>query len=229
MSEWLVQLTGEEVELETVTRLFNLPELRIIKEDRDYFLQSEDFRPLSDARDVYKCAQKMLPFINGAARLHSVGFKQIAIDVIVQLNEDGTRSSTGFLTATIEVRSSVELNTRTSPTQPTSVEEWVTLANTDQKAAKTLRLLGTREQSWAELYKLYEIVHSDVGNKVFENGWATRNKIKLFTHTANSAGAVGDDARHAKEDSAPPPSPMPLLEAQTLIRRLVMRWLRSKV
>ncbi len=149
--------------------------------------------------------------------------------MIVQLNEDGTRSSKGFLAATIEVRSSVELNTRTSTTQPTNVEEWVALANTDQKAAKALRLLGTREQSWTELYKLYEIVHSDVGNKVFENGWATRNKIRLFTHTANSAGAVGDDARHAKEELAPPPSPMPLLEAQTLIRRLVMRWLRSKV
>lgn len=229
MAEWLVQLTGEEFELETVTRLFNLPELCIKKEGRDYFLQSEDFRPLSDAHDVYKCAQKMLPFINGAARLHAVCFRQIGIDVIVQLNEDGTRSSKGFLTATIEVRSSVELNTRTSPTQPTNVEEWVGLTNTDQKAAKALRLLGTREQSWAELYKLYEIVYSDVGNKVFENSWATRNKIRLFTHTANSAGAVGDDARHAKEDSAPPPSPMALLEAQTLIRRLVMRWLRSKV
>ncbi len=80
MSEWLVQLTGKEFELETVSRLFNLPELRIIKEGRDYFLQSEDFRPLSDAHDVYKCAQKMLPFINGAARLHSVGFKQIGIE-----------------------------------------------------------------------------------------------------------------------------------------------------
>lgn len=229
MSEWLVQLTGEEFELETVTRLFNMPKLCIKKEGRDYFLHSEDFLTLSNAHDVYKCTQKMLPFINGAVRLHSVGFKQVGIDVIVQLNEDGTRSSQGFLSATIEVRCSVELNTRTSPTQPTSVEEWVALANTDEKAAKALRLLGTREQSWAELYKVYEIVHSDAGNKIFENGWVTRKKIKLFTHTANSAGAIGDDARHAKEDSAPPSNTMLVSEAQTLIRRLVMRWLRSKV
>ncbi len=75
MSEWLVQLTGEELELETVTRLFNLPELCIKREGRDYFLHSEDFLTLSNAYDVYKCAQKMLPFINGAARLPSAGFK----------------------------------------------------------------------------------------------------------------------------------------------------------
>lgn len=229
MSEWLVQLTGEEFELERVTRLFNLPELSIIKEGSDYFLQSNDFRALSDAPDVYKCAQKMLPFINGAARLQSTSFKKVGIDVIVQLNPDGTRSAQGFLSATIEIRCSVELETRTSPTQPTSVEEWVALAKMDQKVAKALRLVGTRELSWAELYKLYELVHSDVGDKMFSNGWATKKKIKLFTHTANSAGAIGDDARHAKEDSAPPSTPMPLSEAETLIKNVVMRWLRSKV
>jgi hypothetical protein len=229
MSEWLVQLTGDEFELEKVTRLFNLPELSIIKEGTEYFLQAEDLRGLSDAHDVYKCAQKMLPFINGAARLQSTGFKKIGIDVIVQLNPDGTRSSQGFLSATIEIRCSVELDTRTSPTQPTSVEEWVALTKMNQKVAKTLRLLGTREQSWAELYKLYELVHSDVGDKMFADGWATKKKIKLFTHTANSAGAIGDDARHAKEDSAPPPIPMSFSEAETLIKSVVMRWLRSKV
>ena len=108
MSEWLVQLTGEKFELERLTRLFNLPELSIIKEGSDYFLQSNDFRALSDAHDVYKCAQKMLPFINGAARLQSTSFKKIGIDLIVQLNPDGTRSSQGFLSATIEIRCSVE-------------------------------------------------------------------------------------------------------------------------
>jgi hypothetical protein len=229
MSEWLVQLTGDEFELETVTRLFNLPELSIIKEGTEYFLQAEEFGRLSHAHEVYKWAQKMLPFINGSARLQSTGFKEIGIDLIVHLNPDGTRPSQGFLSATIEIRCSVELDTRTSPTQPTSVEEWVTLTKMDQQVAKALRLLGTREQSWAELYKLYELVHSDVGSKMFVDGWATKKKINLFTHTANSVGAVGDDARHAKEDSAPPSVPMPLSEAETLIKNVVMRWLRSKV
>ena len=64
---------------------------------------------------------------------------------------------------------------------------------------------------------------------MFENGWATKKKISLFTQTANTGGAMGDDARHAREDPAPPPVPMLLSEAETLIKRVVMRWLRSKV
>jgi hypothetical protein len=64
----------------------------------------------------------------------------------------------------------LKLDTRTSPSQRTSVEEWIALAKMDQKVAKALRLVGTRELSWAELYKLYELVHSDIGDKMFANG-----------------------------------------------------------
>ena len=204
MAHWLVQLQGEEFELETVNRLFNLPRLRVFKEGGDYFLQSEDFLALTDAHTVYKCAEKMLPLINGAGSLQSEGFRRVGIDVIVQVNRDGTRNSTGFLRATIEVRCIVELDTRSSPTEPTSVEEWVGLANRDERVAKALRILGTRERTWAELYKLYEIVLVDIGDKIIVDGWATKKKLNLFTRTANSAGAVGDDARHAQENTAHP-------------------------
>lgn len=228
MSQWMVQLQGQEFELDTLTRLFSLPRLSIIKEEDNYLLKSDSFSALTDAHEVYKCALNMLPLINGAGGLQFEGFQRVGIDVVVEVKEDGTRSSIGYMSATIVARCHVTLDTRSSPSDPTSAEEWVGLANKHEKVAKALRILGTREKSWVELYKLYEVVHSDVGSKIIDDGWATRKKLSQFTHTANSAGSIGDDARHAKEDTTPPTSPMPLAEAETLIRGLVMRWLRSK-
>lgn len=208
--------------------VFNSPRLCIIKQEDNYFLESEDFNALIHAHEVYKCAEKMLPLINGAGGLQFDGFQRVRVDVVVEVKEDGTRNSIGFMSATILARCNLTLDTRSSPSEPTRVEEWVNLANKDEKVAKALRILGTREKSWVELYKLLEIVQSDVGHRIIGDGWATRTNVSSFTHTANSVGAAGNDARHAEEVTTPPAIPMSLSEAQTLITGLVMQWLGSK-
>ena len=76
---------------------------------------------------------------------------------------------------------------------------------------------------------MFEIVQSDVGGKIIKAGWATKAEVERFTHTADSAVAVGDDARHGHEKFQPPKKPMSLADAKDLITRILKSWLDSKL
>ena len=64
---------------------------------------------------------------------------------------------------------------------------------------------------------------------MFDLGWVTKAAIDRFTQTANSAAAVGDDARHAHGRIPAPSKAMQLEEARELIRRLVQSWLGARL
>ena len=69
------------------------------------------------------------------------------------------------------------------------------------------------------------MVKEDAGSSV--NDWVSKAELKRFKRTANSVGAVGDEARHGKENTEPPPNPMALREAESLILKLVRDWLEA--
>src|SRR5699024_4338714 len=109
------------------------------------------------------------------------------------------------------------------------VPAWVELGINDEAVAKVLRLL-TNSLDWVGLYRIYEVIESDIGglDALVSTGWATKARVKLFKHTSNSPGAIGDDARHGKESSQPPSQPMHLHEARNLVESLINPWLKSK-
>jgi len=47
-------------------------------------------------------------------------------------------------------------------------------------------------------YKILEIIELDVGGSIYQEGWTNKSEATRFTQTANSAEALGDAARHAK-------------------------------
>lgn len=102
------------------------------------------------------------------------------------------------------------------------------LVKTDTSVTNAIRLLGTREGDWVNLYKVLEIVKGDVGRKIIDNGWASKKILDRFTNTANTSNAIGDDARHAADKFQPPAVPMTLPEARALIASVVMRWVEPK-
>lgn len=93
-----------------------------------------------------------------------------------------------------------------------------------------LRIFADGALDWVKLYRILEIVGLDVGDldSIAVNGWATKAALRLFKHTANSPAAVGLDARHGAETTAPPKQPMTISEASALISSIVHAWLRSK-
>ena len=88
---------------------------------------------------------------------------------------------------------------------------------------------ATTTLDWVDLYRIYEVIESDMGRSVIlAKRWATNADIKLFKHTANSVAATGDQARHGKETSTPPVKPLTLSEARALVDTLLRAWLAHK-
>src|SRR5882672_2358453 len=79
----------------------------------------------------------------------------------------------------------------------------------DDDAEHVLRILGG-DLDWVSMYKVVEIVKKRCGGGagIAKAGWATKKEVNLFTHTANSVGALGDRARHGVETTQPPVAPM---------------------
>ena len=91
-------------------------------------------------------------------------------------------------------------------------------------------MLGADAHDWVGLYRLYEVIEADVGgeDKIVKAGWTTKKAIGRFTRTANSPDAIGDAARHGKQSGEPPPNPMDLSEAISLVKVILHNWLRTK-
>jgi hypothetical protein len=117
---------------------------------------------------------------------------------------------------------------------------WISLAHSDPKVAIVFELLSADDwSSWVGLYRIFEVVESDLGSKkrgrqaMVSQSWATCDDIKRFRYTANSFKELGKEARHGDEAAAthppsPPPTPMSRSEAPALVERILHNWLRAK-
>jgi hypothetical protein len=235
MVEWFVRITGENFDLEKLSKSLNSPELCVIQEGPDFSLKSADFNSLKDADDVRNRAIEILSLINGAARLALGMRKPLAVDCVVKVNDDGAPQFFVRCSSGISLRVSASMSVvaadgtvrdqEESP-QADPIPNWIVIAQRDTNVAKVLRLFGAGNHGWVSLYRIYEVIVNDVGN-IAEKGWATKNEIIRFKQTANSPDAIGDDARHGKE-IPPPPNPMLSSEAKSFVETIIYKWLHSK-
>jgi len=234
--KWEVQVSGDEHDLRELAKSLTKDDLRIIERKRDFFLETIRFSDLTTPEEVTAVTSDLLPILTGATRLSLGGRTPLQIANIVKVREDGVRHIFVSLSDTIHVRDTVSLEITRSDgsievvNPADKVPGWINAAFKNTNVAKALRLLGTDEHDWVSLYRLYEVIESDVGgiDKIASEGWATKKAIKRFKHTANSPGAIGDSARHGKESRDPPADPMDLGEAVPLVEVILHNWLRSK-
>ncbi len=234
MPNWLVRLKCEKFDLEDLPSLLRSPEHTVIEENGFYYLKSSDFNSLSSADEVRERAIAIIDMLNGAMKLHIHNFRGVFEDGVTIIKEDGSRHHYAYLGGTIAARAKVSATVTTSngtqqiAPRPSNVESWLSLAKSDKDVADALHFF--RENTWINFYKVYEIIKDDVGGKkaITTNGWATKKGLERFTHTAQSRAALGDYARHASKKDTPPAQPMPIQEAESLIRRVLLSWFRSK-
>ncbi|KCZ71285.1 hypothetical protein ANME2D_02487 [Candidatus Methanoperedens nitroreducens] len=236
--EWFVVIAGDIFDLEELSKSLNSSGLCITRKGEEFILKSTDFNLLKDADDVRNKANEIISQINGAARLTLGMRKPLAVASVGNIDDDGTVH--GFVSIsfseTINLRTSVSASviapdgTIQERHQGDPIPSWITVAQHDTNVAKALRLFGAGTHDWVSLYRIYEVIESDVGGKlnIINNGWATEKSIKRFKYTANSPGAIGDEARHGKNTIPPPKDPMTLSEAKPLIETILRNWLRSK-
>ena len=206
--KWQVQLSGDHLDLKELCKSLTDADLRIYEKNVQYFLESSKFEQFTTHQEVSSLAAEILTVITGAVRL-SIG-RRSPLHVVgtVRVRPDGGRDI--FMTADngvfmINGRSVGMKITRADGTievvNPTdNVPGWVKLSLLDSKVAKALRLFGTEEHDWVNLYRVYEVIEEDIGgiNKMVRHRWTTRASIKRFKQTANSPAAVGDASRHGK-------------------------------
>jgi hypothetical protein len=235
---WAVQLAGDASDLAVLAQSLTGGDMKVFLDGQEYLLTSDRFAQGDEAKVVRQKADDMLPLLNGACRLGLDIIQSIRAEGVYRLGENGSRDAFVFLEpAVLRFRSlapTVKLThvdgtvEEFHPGDP--VKEWVELALADDAIANVFRILGAGALDWVNLYRLFEIIESDVGglDAMAANGWATKASMKLFKRTANSPGAVGLEARHGAEATQPPEHPMTISEARALINAIVHSWLRSK-
>jgi len=233
VSRWRARLGGEDFDLEELPALFTSGELRVLKEEESYYLASSEFETLGSAREVRAIALRLLERINGATRLVFPDFRAATLGQVEEVGEGGSRTvhiegeSQGSSRAKASFTLLSESGVRIDP--PSPVQSWLDLAKSDKDVADAIRLAPSRESSWVELYRLYEVIERANGIPLLLDLGFSKGEFKRFKHTANSPAAIGDDARHAKEHTDPPPIPMPIEDARELLRRATREWLRARV
>lgn len=238
MPKWLVRLKGEKFDLEDLPSLLRLPELSVIEEDGSYYLQSSEFDSLTSVDEVFKRGVELIETVNGVAKLYRDNFCDVAEDGVTHVEDDGRRSHHTYLhISNVTMRSKVSAIitvTKSNGSQPavnqhSPLESWVYLAQKYKPVAAALHFY--REDSWINLYKVYETIRDDIGgDRIFvKNGWVSKSELSRFTQTAQSIKALGDQARHASSKKYPSPDvPMSHCEAKSMIKSILMKWLATK-
>jgi len=229
--KWYVKLSGNSFDLQELSKSLNSPELCISQENQKYVLKSSNFDQLENAADVRKRAEEILSLLNGTAKLALGTQQKLTIDAVVEMRDDGKKVTVRFLSDTVYGRSSISTSVKTSngnvqeihPADP--IPNWIRTARTDKNVAEIFRVLGTSVLDWINLYRVYEIIKSDVGgkDKIADNGWATKGQIDLFKRTAQAY-------RHGKlKGYTPPKKPMTLSEAESFVKKILRKWLQPKL
>lgn len=232
MSTWSVQISGDNFDLEDLPEWFKSPELKVVKESDGYYLHSNHFDSAKDANEVRILAEKLTENMVGAAKLLRPDFQPVKLGSVDRENDSGGKNIHIFVSDTINVRSKVRARLsvnggvqKPSIPKPTT---WLSIAYNEEKVEHALRIWGKEPHDWINLYKILEIIESDVGGNIYLEGWTNKSEIRRFTQTANSFEILGDEARHAKENVPAPAKPMTIQEAQQLFRELLQNWIESK-
>lgn len=235
---WKGWLEGHQFDLETLCDLFGAGDPLVAQTvSGDYYVESAALQDLEGKIDA-TAAQALIRRINGAARAVNSGFQPVSLSGRYN-GPDGSATVVGSaalfvgrirLQATAVVTDSngnVVSNSSSVPTGP----RYLKVANQDPDVADALRALGQPDPlDWYDIYKVWEIVEHAVGGsgQVQKMGWATKADINRLTASANHPGISGDEARHARYKGSPGANlSMTMREAESLVRRLVAKWIES--
>jgi hypothetical protein len=230
--EWIVCIKGDEFDLQELSKSLTSPELCLIKEENEYYLKSTSFNQLNNAGEVKSKAEEILSLINGASKLALGTRKPLIIDSVIKITDDDKRQRNFFESVEVTEQSMFTATVDGAEVhQAEPIPDWIKIAQSNENVAKVLRLLSKGDYDWVNLYRIFEVIEEDVGaiSKITQEAWATEPAIRRFKHTANSVGAIGDDARHGKETTQPPKNPMTFSEAKSFIETILHNWLRSKI
>lgn len=229
--DWIVALTGDEIDLQELAKVWNSPELTIEKDKTAYVLKSTYFASLTD-QEIREKANELLVPINAGIILTLGALNPIKIGQIMQIKPDGTRIVLLSAYAIIKTRAFACMNIINedgkqethNPADP--VISLFNLEKLDPQVEKICQYINQDFNSLPTLYKIYEIIEADGFPPLQKNGEYFK-KAALFRRTVNNPSSSGLNSRHAI-DKSPPENPMTNSDAQSFIKMLIQEWLEMK-
>jgi hypothetical protein len=242
--EWLVRLEGDEWSLEDLPRWFSQLDHKVRSEDGKYYLDSSAFDDCTKSAEVWELATQIVERINGAARAFEPGFHPVQVGEIVQVHDDGSRQvhhHDGLVfgaRARVSITSSEGKPASPQPSRPEKlVAQWEAEGH-ESDLGRALRIGLLPQQTWGSLYHVYEVIKHDAsGGKddwksllsLLPNEPDLGRQLQGFRDTANDPKHAGIHSRHGKPPRKPTSDRMNFADAQSLIHRLLVAWLSTKI
>jgi hypothetical protein len=230
-----VGLKGHQFDLDDLVDGFPAGDPRVVRDDGNYFLVSEEFTRFGDNHvGLITRAREILTQMDGATLVVSSSHQPVEVDGSIY--DPGGRKHAVVAAGTAEARARVSAvavvvggseNPR-EPALPAAQVAFQTAAKSPSAEA-VLRLLGQGPLDWTNLYRILDYVAHERGGKdgIVQAKLATADEIDRFGASANRIEVSGDEARHGPLKGDPPTRTMTLDEGRGFIRRVAQSWLET--
>ena len=226
MTEWRVYLNGSKQSLDFLTKAGGAEWSVCHDAERFYLTYHRSKEPTAGA-EAHAFVERLCDHINlvmsflTAATTHWEAVTIAAVDLVNDLGEVTQRFVWRDFVLPIEWTAE----------EPTASEEPPPNIGLIARAlegcpdlVEAIRLLRQHGNNWTQIWNVIELAQTAHGGAI-PSTWVSKTKIKTLKHTAQSRDA-GETARHRFGPHIKPPShPMPLAEAQTIVRWIVLQWL----
>jgi hypothetical protein len=224
-SKCRIKLSGHEFDLKKATEYFKTDHFSIAKIEDEYFICSNNFNDTKDTNIISKIADDYIEKINGILKLKFKSYNPITLDQLFVFEDENGTSKIAAMSAVIKGRGDLTANTINSAEELEN-KKLATEVLLNNSVASEVFHFYSQSTTWINLYKIYEIIKDNIGQKNVE-AILTDKQLSRFTGTAQSKLQIGDEARHAAKKFIGHIDPMTINEANELIRKLILVWAES--
>lgn len=188
---------------------------------------SHQFNNTKDTNLISEITNCFLEKINGILRLKFQGFNAIAVDSLFVFEDEQGISKIAAMRATLSGRGDLTAIANSTDEEIGNQNKQTEDLFNNSIATEVFHFYS-QPTSWINLYKIYEIIRDDIGDKEIIK-ILSKNELSRFTGTAQSREQIGDDARHAAKKFIRHPQPMTIKEANELIKKLILEWSEASI
>tara|TARA_R110002049_G_scaffold306155_2_gene504137 strand:- start:3632 stop:4345 length:714 start_codon:yes stop_codon:yes gene_type:complete len=226
-SYWAVEILGEAVDLDQITRALNPgfdPWIERKSPHADYAIRSSEFNTLQTALEVRDRAAILINILNGAVALTS-GVEHVRGGKVLQVSDEGEVNVEVFgevhgrlrgtiLTASATVTTPDGTAKPPRPPSPTEAQRYIQSAIRNDDVADLLTFVG-RADNWFDLYKAIEMAEKLAGGEQ-----KLQALLKGGAADFKNARTTANWHRHARAHK--PRRPATFDEACSLVRHAVL-------
>ena len=233
---WKVRLTGSELGLQRLVKSFS-DDPEIFVDDGTYYIRCSEFERLDSASEVRAAAKDLVQTIRTFGEKDSLHIENLEASDVHETREDGSthldvlRGSNAIVMSTSRHVEVVYDDGTTETIKPSADRTYErTQQSLEDEKVQELARIQSQGDSWVNLYCIYEYIQDNIDSdrNIIEQGWWSSGQKDSFKRTANSRGAIGDEARHGHKQILSPDEPMSHNEAVRFINELVDNWLQHR-